>query len=52
MQLVAPQLSDVIMNTAHHMFPDSAAAKGDGSTEEPLTPDAIAFAKLLQGLHW
>jgi len=52
MQLVAPQVSDIIMNTAHHMFPDSVAARGDGSVDEPLGSDAVAFAKLLQGLHW
>ncbi len=52
MQLLAPNFSDVIMNASHHMFPDSAAARGDGAREEPLGPEAIAFAKLLSGLHW
>jgi short-subunit dehydrogenase len=52
MQLFAPKLSDVIMNASHHMFPDSAAAKGNGAPEEPPGPEAVAFAKLLSGLHW
>jgi NAD(P)-dependent dehydrogenase (short-subunit alcohol dehydrogenase family) len=52
MQMFAPNVSDVIMNASHHMFPDSAAAKGDGSSEEPLGKEAVAFANLLRGLHW
>ena len=52
MQMFAPKLTDVIMNSSYHMFPDSAAAKGNGSTEEPLSKEAVAFAQLLRGLHW
>jgi NAD(P)-dependent dehydrogenase (short-subunit alcohol dehydrogenase family) len=52
LELVAPKLADVINNVSFHMFPDSAAARGVGSDGEKPTEDAVAFAKLLQGLHW
>jgi len=52
LELVAPKLADVINNVSFHMFPDSAAALGVASDGEAPTEDAVAFAKLLHGLHW
>jgi NAD(P)-dependent dehydrogenase (short-subunit alcohol dehydrogenase family) len=52
LELVAPKLADVINNVSFHMFPDSAAARGKASDGETPTEDAVAFAKLLHGLHW
>ncbi len=53
---VAPKLMQVVMNTAFRMFPDSSAAKGDKPGETPavkeLTPEQMAFAQLMQGVHW
>ncbi len=52
LELFAPKLADTINNVGFHMFPDSAAARGTGATEQPTTPEATALATLLQGLHW
>ncbi len=53
--LAAPRMSEVMMNTAYKMFPDSAAAKGEAK-EKPKdskpTPEAAIFASLLRGVHW
>jgi NAD(P)-dependent dehydrogenase (short-subunit alcohol dehydrogenase family) len=52
---VAPRLTQILLNTAFNMFPDSAAAQGkpgeDGVKHE-LTPEQMAFAQLTQGIHW
>jgi NAD(P)-dependent dehydrogenase (short-subunit alcohol dehydrogenase family) len=53
---VAPKATQIILNTAFRMFPDSGAAKGrkkDGEAKEvELTPEQIAFAQITQGIHW
>jgi NAD(P)-dependent dehydrogenase (short-subunit alcohol dehydrogenase family) len=53
---VAPKLMQVVMNTAFRMFPDSSAAKGDKPGEaapaKELTPEQMAFAQIMQGVHW
>jgi short-subunit dehydrogenase len=57
--LVAPRLSQLIMNTAYRAFPESrralspdeAAAKGAAAPPTP-TPDQIAFAQLMKGIHF
>jgi NAD(P)-dependent dehydrogenase (short-subunit alcohol dehydrogenase family) len=50
---IAPKVTQVLLNTAFNMFPDSAAAQGkkDGAPQT-LTPEAMAFAQLTQGIHW
>jgi NAD(P)-dependent dehydrogenase (short-subunit alcohol dehydrogenase family) len=50
----APRLTQILLNTAFNMFPDSAAAQGkkEGAAPQPLTPEQIAFAQLTQGIHW
>jgi NAD(P)-dependent dehydrogenase (short-subunit alcohol dehydrogenase family) len=55
LHLVAPRVTEVVMNTAFRMFPDSAAAKGgpgEHSPEFPPTKEAVAFASILRGVHW
>jgi NAD(P)-dependent dehydrogenase (short-subunit alcohol dehydrogenase family) len=57
-----PKSIDYILNTAYHLFPDTAAAKGsrkervpasDGElSEEEATNRQIAFAYLMRGVHW
>jgi len=57
-----PKSIDYILNTAYHLFPDTAAAKGDkgppktGAAPEPgeeqATNRQLAFAYLLRGVHW
>ena len=50
---VAPKLTQVLLNTAFNMFPDSAAAQGKKEGEpQPLTAEQIAFAQITQGIHW
>ena len=50
----APRLTQIILNTAFNMFPDSAAAQGkkDGAAPPELSTEQIAFAQLTQGIHW
>ena len=50
---LAPKVTQVLLNTAFNMFPDSAAAQGQkGGEPQPLTPEQMAFAQLTQGIHW
>jgi NAD(P)-dependent dehydrogenase (short-subunit alcohol dehydrogenase family) len=51
----APRLTQIMLNTAFNMFPDSAAAqgrKGEEAKQQALSPEQIAFATLTQGIHW
>ncbi len=58
-----PRSIDYILNTAYHLFPDSAAAKGSKdkpatlagkaqTTEDQATNQQVAFAYLMRGVHW
>ena len=52
---VSPKLTKIILNAAFRMFPDSSAAqnkKGDAAKEVEMTPEAVAFAQITQGIHW
>jgi NAD(P)-dependent dehydrogenase (short-subunit alcohol dehydrogenase family) len=53
---VAPKVTQIILNTAFRMFPDSGAAQGkkkDGEQKDvELTPEQMAFAQITQGIHW
>ncbi|MFC1719728.1 SDR family oxidoreductase [Pseudomonadota bacterium] len=49
---VAPKVSEVIMNSAFRMFPDSAAAKGLSDHQAVASQEQIAFASLMKGIHW
>jgi NAD(P)-dependent dehydrogenase (short-subunit alcohol dehydrogenase family) len=50
---IAPKLTQVMLNTAFNMFPDSAAARGQkGAEPQPLTPEQIAFTQFTQGIYW
>ena len=51
---VAPKAYEVVMNTAFELFPDSAAAKGDGkvSDDKQASNEQIAFAGLMRRVHW
>ena len=55
LHLAAPRITEVVMNTAYRMFPDSSAAKGDPGDKKPELPptkEALLFASLLRGVHW
>ncbi len=45
MHLVMPKMSEVVMNSAYRMFPDSAAAQGkrEGEEQRPATREAMIF---------
>jgi NAD(P)-dependent dehydrogenase (short-subunit alcohol dehydrogenase family) len=53
---VAPKATQIILNTAFRMFPDSDAAQAgrkDGERKEVrLSPEQIAFAQFTRGIHW
>jgi hypothetical protein len=48
---IAPKLAFRVLNLAYHVFPDSAAAKGEGSQGGRET-EQIMLAKVLKGVHW
>lgn len=54
LHVVAPKISEIVMNSAFRMFPDSAAAKGDAGGREPteMTQEQMALASLMRGIHW
>ncbi len=55
LHLVAPRVTEVVMNTAYRMFPDSASAQGGQGEKKPETPptkEALMFASILRGVHW
>jgi NAD(P)-dependent dehydrogenase (short-subunit alcohol dehydrogenase family) len=52
MHAVAPKVSEIIMNSAFRMFPDSAAAKGVNDNQAAASSEQVAFASLMRGIHW
>jgi len=49
---VAPKVSEVIMNSAFRMFPESAASKGVSDHQAAASQEQVAFASLMRGIHW
>ena len=50
---VAPKVAEIVINTGYRMFPDSAAARGRKGEEAPVvSPEQVAFAYLMRGVHW
>ncbi len=48
-----PRVAQIIMNTSFRMFPESPAAAGKKDGEiPPQTPDQVAFAQLMRGIHF
>jgi NAD(P)-dependent dehydrogenase (short-subunit alcohol dehydrogenase family) len=48
---IAPKLAFRVLNMAYHVFPDSAAAKGEGS-QGTRESEQIMMAKVFKGVHW
>ncbi|HET7034011.1 MAG TPA: SDR family NAD(P)-dependent oxidoreductase, partial [Casimicrobiaceae bacterium] len=48
----APKVTQVLLNTAFNMFPDSSASMGRKGEPQPLTAEQMAFAQITQGIHW
>ncbi|MEJ2534159.1 MAG: SDR family oxidoreductase [Gammaproteobacteria bacterium] len=49
---MAPKVSEIIMNSAFRMFPDSAGRKGVEQGQATASQEQIAFASLMRGIHW
>ena len=49
---VAPKAAFRILNMAYHVFPDSAAAKGDGGGAGGRESEQIMLARMFKGIHW
>jgi hypothetical protein len=45
-------MSEIIMNSAFRLFPDSAAAKGEKDGDSKTSQEQIAFASIMRGIHW
>jgi hypothetical protein len=49
---VAPKATFRLLNMAYHVFPDSAAAKGEVPTGGTRESEQIMLAKVFKGVHW
>jgi len=49
---VAPKLAFRVLNMAYHVFPDSAAAKGEAVSGGTRESEQIMLAKVFKGIHW
>jgi NAD(P)-dependent dehydrogenase (short-subunit alcohol dehydrogenase family) len=47
-----PKAVDQLLHLAYRLFPDSAAARGEPDTPEPVTNEQLALARLTPGVHW
>ncbi len=55
LHLMMPKLTEVVMNQAYKMFPESSAAKGgaeDARAPRPPSREAMIFASIMRGIHW
>jgi NAD(P)-dependent dehydrogenase (short-subunit alcohol dehydrogenase family) len=52
MQAAMPRVTQILMNTTFRMFPDSEAAKGEKLAKPALSPEAIAMAQMMRGIHF
>jgi hypothetical protein len=51
-ELLAPRINRAVMSESYRMFPESAAAGGPPMADFEATPEMVAFASLLRGVHW
>ena len=49
---LAPKLAFRVLNMAYHVFPDSAAAKGEQGSTGTRESEQIMLAKVFRGVHW
>ncbi len=49
---LAPKLAFRVLNMAYHVFPDSAAAKGEQLSGGTREAEQIMLAKVFKGIHW
>ncbi len=51
-EMLAPRLNRAVMSESFRMFPESAAAGGTSPHEGQPSPEMIALASVLRGIHW
>jgi len=51
-ELIAPSINRAIMSEAFTMFPESEAAGGPRAGATQVSPEVVAFASLMRGIHW
>ncbi|CAA0121317.1 Fatty acyl-CoA reductase [BD1-7 clade bacterium] len=56
-QALVPKASELVLNQAYHLFPDSVASQGEGGDSEDIPNGAFdiagrVFAQLLRGNYW
>jgi len=51
-ELMAPSVNRAIMSEAFTMFPESEAAGGAPARATHMSPEMLAFASLMRGIHW
>ena len=49
---IAPKVAFRVLNMAYHVFPDSAAAKGDEGSKGSRESEQIMLARVFKGIHW
>jgi NAD(P)-dependent dehydrogenase (short-subunit alcohol dehydrogenase family) len=49
---IAPKLAFRVLNMAYHVFPDSAAAKGEQVAGGTRESEQLMLAKVFKGVHW
>jgi NAD(P)-dependent dehydrogenase (short-subunit alcohol dehydrogenase family) len=49
---IAPKAVDQILHMAYRVFPESSAARGEGTPDERVSGEATALAHLMRGVHW
>jgi len=49
---LAPKAAFRVLNMAYHVFPDSAAAKGQAGEGGTRESEQIMLAKIFKGVHW
>jgi NAD(P)-dependent dehydrogenase (short-subunit alcohol dehydrogenase family) len=52
LEVFAPRLGTAIMSESFRIFPDSEAAGAAPGSDVAATPDMLAFAALMHGIHW
>jgi NAD(P)-dependent dehydrogenase (short-subunit alcohol dehydrogenase family)/thioester reductase-like protein len=52
MGMFAPRISEALMSESFRMYPDSEAASGTATRDAPASPEMVAFASLMRGIHW
>jgi hypothetical protein len=49
---LAPKVTFRLLNMAYHVFPDSAAAKGEAPTGGTRESEQLLLARAFKGIHW